>query len=339
MPVVGDWNWFTGAVVQFGADHRAVARATLESPVLLEADWYCDWDNSEITLAWRNGIEDTLRLSADNNQLQGQNRQGVLVSAVRLGTGAPASDLATNLGQQAAVAQGQVEYELGNYTSAFRIWEPLARQGVAAAQAKLGRLYQDGQGVSQDYWQAADWYRQAAVQGDLDATFHLAVLYQEGNGTEQDYKEAWRLVQIAADGGHIMAINHVGVFYFNGWVVEQDYAEAIQWFRRAANQGVPQAEYNMGVVYENGLGVNQDLSEAAIWYGRAGNGFPAGAERNTALEAYNRVYQQPSAPKKQHSSPQEDELFQQALKAFEAGDVEGAKALWLQLAEGGHRAQ
>src|SRR5712691_8471260 len=49
-----------------------------------------------------------------------------------------------------------------------------AEQGHAEAQFNLGLMYIDGQGVPQDYTQAAQWLRKAAEQGDATAQGILA---------------------------------------------------------------------------------------------------------------------------------------------------------------------
>ena len=41
-----------------------------------------------------------------------------------------------------------------------------AEQGNADAQGNLGLIYVTGQGVTQDFKEAAKWYRLAAVQGN-----------------------------------------------------------------------------------------------------------------------------------------------------------------------------
>jgi TPR repeat protein len=41
-----------------------------------------------------------------------------------------------------------------------------AEQGEAKAQFRLGYIYSQGKGVSQDYTEAVRWYRKAADQGD-----------------------------------------------------------------------------------------------------------------------------------------------------------------------------
>ncbi len=45
-------------------------------------------------------------------------------------------------------------YARGDYATAVREWRPLAEQGVAEAQFYLGLMYDNGQGVPQDYAKA-----------------------------------------------------------------------------------------------------------------------------------------------------------------------------------------
>ena len=53
--------------------------------------------------------------------------------------------------------------ERGDYATVFRHMRPLAEQGDAAAQTVLGKAYEDGLGVPQDYIQAHKWYNLAAA--------------------------------------------------------------------------------------------------------------------------------------------------------------------------------
>lgn len=55
-----------------------------------------------------------------------------------------------------------IQRKLAADASACRI---RAQQGDAEAQLKLARMYYHGEGVRQDYNEAARWYRKAADQG------------------------------------------------------------------------------------------------------------------------------------------------------------------------------
>ena len=62
-----------------------------------------------------------------------------------------------------------------------------ADKGDADAAYKLGGLYYRGEGVKQDYDEAAKWYAKAAAQGLAAAEFTLGTLYEDGSGVPQDY--------------------------------------------------------------------------------------------------------------------------------------------------------
>ena len=136
-------------------------------------------------------------------------------------------------GGQAVWAQdfeGLTTALFGDFETALREWRPLAEQGDAAAQYRLGLLYAFGRGVPQDYAEAVKWYRLAAEQGNANAQIALAQSYRIGEG------------------------------------VFQDYAEAVKWFRLAAEQGWSRAQYNLGTMYADGEGVIQDNLYAHMWY-------------------------------------------------------------------------
>ena len=58
-----------------------------------------------------------------------------------------------------------------------------AEQGDADAQANLGLMYYNGEGVPQDYAEAVRWFRLAAEQGDADAQYNLGVMSQPMNSS------------------------------------------------------------------------------------------------------------------------------------------------------------
>ena len=128
-----------------------------------------------------------------------------------------------------------------------------AASGNAKAQVALGSMYFSGQGVPQDYTQAAVWYRKAAEQGDADAQFNLGQLCSNGQG------------------------------------VSQDHAQAAAWYLKAAEQGVAQAQDNLGVLYAQGQGVPQDYAEAYFWLDIAAAGNLDSADAKGAIQNRNRA--------------------------------------------------
>ena len=66
-------------------------------------------------------------------------------------------------------------------------------------------MYKKGDGVTQDFKEAAKLYQLAAEQGDPDARYQLGLMYSNGEGVLQDYKEAAKWFQLAVEQGNISA--------------------------------------------------------------------------------------------------------------------------------------
>jgi len=86
----------------------------------------------------------------------------------------------------------------GDYKTAYRLFKPLAEQGLPLAQYNLGVMYYNGQGVPKDYAEAAKWYRKAADQGLPEAQTNLGIMYIAGLGVPKDYVLAHMWFTLAA---------------------------------------------------------------------------------------------------------------------------------------------
>jgi len=53
-------------------------------------------------------------------------------------------------------------YKRKDYKTAYKLILPLAKQGDEVAQFNLGVMYDNGEGVPQDYKEAVRWYRLSA---------------------------------------------------------------------------------------------------------------------------------------------------------------------------------
>jgi uncharacterized protein len=117
----------------------------------------------------------------------------------------------------------------------------LANKGNAGAQFNLGLMYDTGQGVPQNYAEAAKWYRRSATQGDADAQLNLGLMYNEGHGVAQNYAEAAKWFRMTAAQGQADAQYSLGALYAKGQGIPQDYVQAHVWFNLAAAQGYANA--------------------------------------------------------------------------------------------------
>lgn len=126
-----------------------------------------------------------------------------------------------------------------------------ADAGDASAQTKLGKAYQDGNGVPQNDALAVKWFRKAADQGDARAENELGIRYRTGQG------------------------------------VNQNKEEAVRWYRKAAKHGSPEAMFNLGASFYNGEGVGSNEYSAYAWFllaQEAGDKAANDAVRRTAAD-------------------------------------------------------
>jgi uncharacterized protein len=172
------------------------------------------------------------------------------------------------VGNQSSVGDAFLAYKRGDYSTALRISRPLADQGDAEAQIRMGIMCLEGKGVSQDFKEAVKWFRLAANQGNAEAQSFLGSIYHDGGkGVPQDYREAAKWYRLAAQQDHADSQEALGdIFYDGGIGVTQDYKEAAKWYGLAANHGSAEAQLRLGYMNYHGQGVTQDYKEAVKWY-------------------------------------------------------------------------
>ena len=65
--------------------------------------------------------------------------------------------------------KGLKAFEAGDMETAVSEWQMASDQGNAEAQFRLGKLYEEGRGVPQDFIEAHKWYNLSAAQGNEEA--------------------------------------------------------------------------------------------------------------------------------------------------------------------------
>ena len=124
----------------------------------------------------------------------------------------------------------------------------LAEAGDPAAQYELGVMYQNGEGVPQNYSKAVKWFRMAAEQGDSNAQYSLGLKYSVGHGVPQNYPEAAKLHRKSAEQGYSAAQLSLARMYDRGNGVRQNELLAYMWSNLAANRGLEKAEAHRDVL-------------------------------------------------------------------------------------------
>ena len=134
--------------------------------------------------------------------------------------------------------------------------------------------------------------RKKAEQGDAGAQYDLGLMYNNGQGVAQDYKEAVKWYKHSAEQGHAEAQNALGIVYANGQSVAQDYEEAAKWYRKAAEQGVVNAQYELGLLYAKGQAVPRDFVMAHMFWTVSAISGHQDAQKNRDIIAKNMTVEQ-----------------------------------------------
>jgi TPR repeat protein len=174
-------------------------------------------------------------------------------------------------------------YNKGDYSTAARLYRPLADEGNLLAQYNLGLMYAKGQGVPRNDIEAVRWYRLAADRGCDLAQYNLGLMYGDGQGVPKNEAEAMKWFRLAADQGYVAGQFNLGLMYAKGQGVPRNDIEAAKWYTLAANQGGAQAQHNLGLMYAEGQGVPKNEAEAVRWYRLAADQGAAIAQLNLGL--------------------------------------------------------
>lgn len=178
----------------------------------------------------------------------------------------PSSDAETTVVENTPVI-GEYEDNQGEVidanTSAAETLQQAARDGDAAAEFQLGLSYMQSGRTEQ----AVGLIRSAANKGQPAAQYRLAKLYESGEGVEADPAVARQLTERAARAGNRIAMHDLALYYAEGrGDVEINIATAAQWFEKAAERGVVDSQFNLGVLFESGQGLPKNLADAYVWY-------------------------------------------------------------------------
>jgi hypothetical protein len=146
-----------------------------------------------------------------------------------------------------------------------------AQTGDAKAQDALAQYLFDGVGGAPDYKEAFKWSEKAAQKGLAAAQIRLGILYNTGLGMDDsDKQKGFAQLMKAAKQEDAEAMTLVGLAYRGGDGCDSSDAEAFKWLKKAAQKGHARAQYHLGVLYDHGWGVTENNKEAEAWLLKAG---------------------------------------------------------------------
>ena len=153
-------------------------------------------------------------------------------------------------------------------------YERAAGFGDPVAQNQIGYFYQTGMGVSRDLGRAVHWYQLAASAGNSFAKLNLAVAYLWGVGVQNNPELARVLLEEAAKAGNSKAKAYLGDMYYQGIGVQQDQSAGVMWYEKAAKEHDYLADYRLGAILSKTAKSTEDLNRAySLLYESAASGF------------------------------------------------------------------
>lgn len=145
----------------------------------------------------------------------------------------------------------------------------MAAASAVEAQALLGQILLDGQGIEQDRALALRWFTIAAGKGHLMAINMLGRCHEHGWGCAPDLTQAARYYRQCAERGLDWGLYNLGNLLATGRGVEQNEAAAVACYQRAAALGHAKSMNLYGRYLEEGRGIPQDIPAAHAWYKRS----------------------------------------------------------------------
>ncbi len=168
---------------------------------------------------------------------------------------------------------GVLAFNSGNIILAKEIWEPLALNGDADAQIKMGDLYFRDPGLITDPMEALFWYRKAAAKNNAQGLLMMGYFFQHGIGVDANLDQAIEWYKKAAEFDSPKACFNLGLIYnaklgkLGPFVAgnQEDALEAMAWFLTGAELGHPESQSMIGLQY-CGLGyLKEDFEKALYW--------------------------------------------------------------------------
>ena len=140
-------------------------------------------------------------------------------------------------------------------------WKELADTGDAGAQVNYGLCLQQGEGVEQNWQEAARYFKLAADQNHPEGLFMYGICLRDGKGVKEDHLASQFALFASADAGCVTAQMCCG-FLFR----KSNPEDAAKYFKLAADQGDAESQFRYGMMIHSGDSVEKDLVEAARYF-------------------------------------------------------------------------
>jgi TonB family protein len=109
-------------------------------------------------------------------------------------------------------------------------------------QARAGKAFYWGNGVTRDYEQALVFFQKAVAQDDHRSESYLGLMYSQGQGVAKDSAEAATWFRKAAEQNDVIGQVYLGKAYIEGAGVPVDFVQAHLWLSLAIQRKGQEAQ-------------------------------------------------------------------------------------------------
>ncbi|MCL2213653.1 MAG: tetratricopeptide repeat protein [Treponema sp.] len=170
------------------------------------------------------------------------------------------------------------------YTKALHWFIKASEKGSAKAKYNIGEMYEEGEGVKQDYKQAVSWYEEAgkskainSAETDEDRKINwinrglscAGIIYYSGEeGLPQNREKAIECFKKAVENNGEDGVSnyYLGLEYLKGGILEKNYDKARLCLEIAVKQGYYAALDCLDYMYETGKIQYCGFKSASQWY-------------------------------------------------------------------------
>lgn len=159
------------------------------------------------------------------------------------------------------------------------LWKRALELGQPRAHLHLARLYLRGKGVRKNGRRAYIHYACAGLEGFTAAQWELGWALLEGDGMSADPEDAANWFAIGAASGDPACMNQIGDMLHEGVGRRRNRPQAVWFYRRAAERGHGRAMFRLARCYDLGHGVACSPRWSQHWMRRAADAGDALARR------------------------------------------------------------
>ena len=168
--------------------------------------------------------------------------------------------------------EGRKAYDDSDFKMAMKKYKEAAELGYPEAFSQIGFMYQFGQSVDPDIYEARRWLKLGMDKNDADSFgLYAMTITRDDNASESDKREAFRYMKRATELNPEAGVwwNQLGLMYRFGNGTKKNLAEAFSCFKQGHKLGNSDAANQLGIMFSNGEHIEQNPRKAFNFFTKA----------------------------------------------------------------------